>query len=106
MGFGIFKKLKDGFHKVRKFISNKIVKPAVEVIKKAKPVLEKVDLNKLREFVPPKHQSKIDKLDNFKKKAIEISEVFSPALDEKLKNKDISGVIEYAGHKFIPRLKH
>ena len=104
MGFGIFKKLKDGFHKVRKFISDKVIKPAIDTIKKAKPMLEKVDLNKLKPLVPSKYQQNLDKLDDYKQKAIEFSnDVIN--LDEKLKNKDISGAIEYAGHTFIPRLK-
>ena len=95
--FGIYKKLKDGFHKVRKFISDK-------VIKKAKPMLEKIDLNQLKPLVPSKYQPNLDKLDNFKNKVIDISDDVIN-LDEKLKNKDYSGAIEYAGHTFIPRLK-
>ena len=97
MTFGIYKKLKDGFNKVRKFITNKIILPA-------KPILEKVDLNKLKPLVPPKHQTKLDKLDVLRKKAIEITDDVIN-IDDKLKNKNYSGAIEYAGHTFIPRLK-
>ena len=111
MGFGFFKKLKDGFNKIRKFINNKIIQPTIDLSKKVKPILreaqlrlEKIDINKFKPLVPPKHQTKLDKLDDLRKKTIEISDDVIN-LDDKLKNNDVSGAIEYAGHKFIPRLK-
>ena len=103
--FGFFKKLKDGFHKARKFINYNVIHPAIETIKKVKPILEKVDFDNLKPIVPDKYQSNLDKLDKYKQKAIEFSDDIIN-IDDKLKNKDYEGVIEYAGHKFIPRLKH
>ena len=81
--FGFFKKLKDGFYKMRKFINYNI--------KKAKPILEKVDLND-------------EKLNKFKNKAIEFGDDIIN-IDDALQNKDYVKALEYAGHKFIPRLK-
>jgi len=89
MGFGLFKKLKDGFRKATKWI-----KPAIEVIKKTKPILEKVDLKPIN-----------PSLEEMKDKVLEFSDAVIN-VDNKLKNKDYSGVIEYAGRKFIPRLKY
>ena len=94
MGFGLFKKLKDGFRKARKWLRNSFVKPAIEVIKKTKPILEKVDLKPIN-----------PSLEEMKDKVLELSDDVIN-VDNKLKNKDYSGVIEYAGRKFIPRLKY
>ena len=108
MGFGFFKKLKDGFNKARKFISNKVINPAVNMVKKVQPVLKKLDLNTIKPIVDgfnPNLAGKIDKLDQIKNKAIEYSDDVIN-LDNMVKNKDYTGAIEYAGHQFIPRLKH
>ena len=91
MGFGLFKKLKDGFRKATKWLRNSVIKPAIEVIKKTKPILEKIEFNN-------------DELDKMKNKALEFSDDVIN-LDNRLKNNDYSGVVEYAGRKFIPRLK-
>ena len=100
MTFGIFKKLKDGFHKVRKFINYNIPR-VIDFVKKAKPALEKIDLNKLQPIIEP---SKLDKLKQFRNKAVELSDDVIN-IDDKLKNDDYEGAITYAGRKFIPRLK-
>ena len=102
--FGFYKKLKDGFRKARKFISEKVIKPTIETIKKVKPMLEKVDLNKLKPIVPQKYQDNIDKLDDLRKKTIEYSDDVIN-LDDKLNIIDYQGALEYAGRQFIPRLK-
>ena len=102
MTFGLYKKLKDGFHKARKFINYNIIKPAIESIKKVKPILEKVDLNKLQPILPSNID--FDKINKYKQKAIEFSDDIIN-LDDKLQQNDYEGAITYAGHKFIPRLK-
>ena len=107
MGFGIFKKLKDGFNKARKFIASKVINPVVNVVKKAKPILEKVDVNKIAPMIKgfnPKITEKLDKLKGIQKKALEFSDEIIK-VDDMAKNKDYQGIVEYAGHKFIPRLK-
>lgn len=91
--FGFFKKLKDGFYKMRKFINYNI--------KKAKPILEKVDLN---DDALSAANSVGDKLNKFKNKAIEFGDDIIN-IDDALQNKDYVKALEYAGHKFIPRLK-
>lgn len=101
MTFGFFKKLKDGFNKMRKFINYKVLKPAIELMKKAKPILEKVDLNQLSPYID---SSKLDKINNVKNQFLEISDDIIN-IDEKIKKKDYQGAIEYGGRKFIPRLK-
>ena len=102
MTFGFFKKIKDGFHKARKFINYNIIKPAIDTIKKVKPILERVDLNKLQPILPSNID--IDELNKYKQKAIEFSDDIIN-LDDKLQQNDYEGAITYAGHKFIPRLK-
>ena len=99
MGFGIFKKLKDGFKKAAKWMKYKVINPAIDVIKKTKPILEKVDLKPLKPYIP-----NYDKVNEIKNKALEFSDDVIN-LDNRLKNNDINGAVEYAGRKFIPRLK-
>lgn len=94
MGFGLFKKLKDGFKKATKWLKEKVINPTIDIMKKTKPILEKIDLKPIN-----------PRLDEIKDKALEFSDDVIN-VDDRLKNKDYNGVIEYAGRKFIPRLKY
>lgn len=108
MGFGLFKKLKDGFKKAAKWMKYKVIQPSIDVIKKTKPILEKVDLKPFKPYIP-----NYDKIEQLKNKTLEFSqqswqdEVRDDVikLDDMMENKEVPGLVEYAGRKFIPRLK-
>ena len=99
MGFGLFKKLKDGFKKAAKWMKYKVIQPSIDVIKKTKPILEKVDLKPFKPYIP-----NFDKVEEMKNKALEFSDDVIK-LDDMMKNDKVPGLVEYAGRKFIPRLK-
>ena len=42
MGWGFFKKVKDAIKKAGQFVKNKVIKPGVELVKKALPAVIKV----------------------------------------------------------------
>ena len=94
MGFGIFKKLKDGFKKGIRWLKN--------TFEKIKPITKTI-LNEAPKII------KNEKVKNYFDTAKDIYEVSSDginALDEAVNNNNYNQITDWTKANIVPRLKH
>ena len=92
MSWGFWKKLKRTASKIASGVKKAVDKVST-AITKAKPVIDKIDFKAIN--------PKLGKL----KDGFDVASDTLLNVNDKLQNNDVAGLINYAGHKFVPKFK-